>query len=203
MPAARIEFMLEDAAPIAAVTTAGLADGWRAICRSSMSMTRALVAQPGTALPAPAADDIAYIIYTSGTTGVPKGVAITHHNVIQLLEIPGRRYGAGGAGVVAVAFVGFRRLGVGDLGCAAAWWAAGGGAGVGGPVTRRFPRFAGRRTGQCVESDPVGVLCVADRGRAGRNWDSSSSCRRWCSPARRWSLSVLGLGWTTIRDCRG
>ena len=29
--------------------------------------------QPGTALPAPAPDDLAYLIYTSGTTGVPEG----------------------------------------------------------------------------------------------------------------------------------
>ncbi|WP_373169709.1 AMP-binding protein, partial [Mycobacterium marinum] len=34
---------------------------------------------------APAADDIAYLIYTSGTTGTPKGVAITHRNVTQLV----------------------------------------------------------------------------------------------------------------------
>ena len=37
-------------------------------------------------MPAPAPDDIAHLIYTSGTTGVPKGVAISHHNVTQLLD---------------------------------------------------------------------------------------------------------------------
>ena len=41
--------------------------------------------QPDTALPVPSPDDIAYLIYTSGTTGIPKGVAITHRNVTQLL----------------------------------------------------------------------------------------------------------------------
>ena len=42
-------------------------------------------AQPSTALPAPSGDDIAYLIYTSGTTGTPKGVAVTHQSVTQLL----------------------------------------------------------------------------------------------------------------------
>src|SRR4029079_442984 len=46
----------------------------------------AVESKPSTALPAPSPDDVAYLIYTSGTTGVPKGVAITHHNVTQLLE---------------------------------------------------------------------------------------------------------------------
>ena len=40
---------------------------------------------PAQRQPAPGSDGIAYIIYTSGTTGVPKGVAVTHHNVTRLL----------------------------------------------------------------------------------------------------------------------
>ena len=34
----------------------------------------------------PAPDDLAHIIYTSGTTGVPKGVAVTQYNVVQLFD---------------------------------------------------------------------------------------------------------------------
>ena len=85
-PAARIEFMVSDGAPIAVLTTAALADRLDGSGLAVIDINDAPVAtQPGTALPAPAPDDIAYIIYTSGTTGVPKGVAITHHNVTQLL----------------------------------------------------------------------------------------------------------------------
>ena len=87
VPAARIEFMLDDAAPIAAITTAEL--------RSRLDGCDLVVvdvddprigAQPSTGLPAPAAEDVAYLIYTSGTTGVPKGVAISHRNVTQLMK---------------------------------------------------------------------------------------------------------------------
>ena len=48
LPAARIEFMLADAAPIAAITTAGLADAAGRVrrCWSSMSTTPLLTANP-------------------------------------------------------------------------------------------------------------------------------------------------------------
>ncbi|WP_142245578.1 non-ribosomal peptide synthetase, partial [Mycobacterium sp. IS-836] len=87
LPAARIEFMLADATPIAAITVAGLRarlDG------SGLPVVEiddpAVAGQPRTALPAPAGDDIAYLIYTSGTTGVPKGVAVSHQSVTQLVQ---------------------------------------------------------------------------------------------------------------------
>ncbi|UXA04257.1 amino acid adenylation domain-containing protein [Mycobacterium sp. SMC-2] len=87
VPAARIEFVLADAAPIAAVTTAEVRsrlDG------SNLEIIDfddpAVASQSGGGLPAPGADNVAYIIYTSGTTGTPKGVAVPHRNVTQLLE---------------------------------------------------------------------------------------------------------------------
>ncbi|MCV7239900.1 amino acid adenylation domain-containing protein [Mycolicibacterium celeriflavum] len=86
LPSARIEFMVADAAPMAAVTTAALRGRLRGCDVHIVDVDDPGVeAQADTALPAPAAQDLAYVIYTSGTTGVPKGVAVTHHNVTQLL----------------------------------------------------------------------------------------------------------------------
>ena len=79
--------MVNDAAPIAVITTAGLAERLHGCDVAVFDVDDPAVdTQPDTALPAPAPDDVAYLIYTSGTTGVPKGVAIAHHNVTQLLE---------------------------------------------------------------------------------------------------------------------
>ena len=109
LPAARVGFLLADAAPIAVITTAGLAgrlDGHGLLVIDVDDP--AVDSQPTSALPTPAPEDIAYLIYTSGTTGVPKGVAITHHNVTQLLDgtrrVPGAAAGTR-TGVVAVSFV--------------------------------------------------------------------------------------------------
>ena len=128
LPAARIGFMVDDAAPLAAVTTAGLADRLDGCDLTVIDVEDPRIdTQPSTALPAPAPDDLAHLIYTSGTTGVPKGVAVTHRNVTRLFD--GLDAGvelSAGAGVDAVPFLCLRLLGVGDLGCAAAsvggWW---------------------------------------------------------------------------------
>ncbi|MFA5707932.1 amino acid adenylation domain-containing protein [Mycolicibacterium sp.] len=88
-PDTRVEFMLGDATPKAAITTAEMRPRLLTAELPEMVVVElgdpSIDAQPDTALPMPAADDIAYIIYTSGTTGTPKGVAVTHRNVTQLL----------------------------------------------------------------------------------------------------------------------
>ena len=128
LPAARIGFMLADAAPIAVLTTTDLAgrlDGCDLLVIDIDDP--AVDTQPGTALPAPAPEDIAYLIYTSGTTGVPKGVAVTPPQRDPAAGVTGRWLGSvAGTGVDAMPFLCVRLLGVGDLRCAAAvvggWW---------------------------------------------------------------------------------
>ncbi|EUA24829.1 AMP-binding enzyme family protein [Mycobacterium xenopi 3993] len=86
LPAARVGFILDDVAPMVAVTTAELCARFegRRVVVIDIDDPR-IQTQPGTALPGPAPEDIAYLIYTSGTTGVPKAVAASHHNVTQLM----------------------------------------------------------------------------------------------------------------------
>ncbi|BBZ13666.1 amino acid adenylation domain-containing protein [Mycobacterium branderi] len=85
-PGARLEFLLADAAPVAVITTSELADRFDGHKLAVIDVRDpAVQSQPNTALPAPDPEDIAYLIYTSGTTGTPKGVAVTHRNITQLL----------------------------------------------------------------------------------------------------------------------
>jgi amino acid adenylation domain-containing protein/non-ribosomal peptide synthase protein (TIGR01720 family) len=96
-PPERIAFMLDDAQPIALVTLArlqvGRLAGWDAqTCQPANLRTcnldtdwPAIAQQPATD-PAPSAtpENAAYVIYTSGSTGQPKGVLVTHANVMRL-----------------------------------------------------------------------------------------------------------------------
>ncbi|WP_261861538.1 AMP-binding protein, partial [Mycobacterium montefiorense] len=89
VPDTRLEFVLTDAAPVAAITTTGLAERLTGLAGRDLWVIDvedpAITTQPTTAVTAPDPDDIAYIIYTSGTTGVPKGVGIAHRNVTDLI----------------------------------------------------------------------------------------------------------------------
>ncbi|WP_372507766.1 amino acid adenylation domain-containing protein [Mycobacterium barrassiae] len=95
LPDARIEFLLADAAPIIVVTTDELRSRLGGFAGTVVDVADPPVVDAQVAVRAPATMDIAYVVYTSGTTGMPKGVAVSHHNVTQLMEPLHAGVGAG------------------------------------------------------------------------------------------------------------
>ncbi|WP_083741332.1 non-ribosomal peptide synthetase [Mycobacterium sp. MS1601] len=85
VPAARRDFVLGDAAPVVVVTTAELRPTLTGIVAEVVDVDDVDDAS-GVVVCGPCPEDTAYVIYTSGTTGTPKGVAVPHRNVIQLLN---------------------------------------------------------------------------------------------------------------------
>ncbi|MDA4088503.1 thioester reductase, partial [Mycolicibacterium hassiacum DSM 44199] len=87
VPDERLRFVVGDAAPLVVLTTGDLVGRFDGLGVVVVDVGDGRVAaEPVTGLGFPCPDDVAYVIYTSGTTGTPKGVAVTHLNVTQLLS---------------------------------------------------------------------------------------------------------------------
>ncbi|SDT70192.1 non-ribosomal peptide synthetase [Actinoplanes derwentensis] len=88
-PAERLSFMLDDTAAPIVVTDSALADrlsgGERSLVRLDTDRDAVAAHSPVNPGPGAGATDLAYVLYTSGSTGMPKGVRITHRNLVNLL----------------------------------------------------------------------------------------------------------------------
>ena len=89
-PQARFEFMLQDAQARLLLTEKSLApaifaNGAELICVDQI--VKELASESETDLePNTTSNNLAYVMYTSGSTGQPKGVAVTHRNVVRLVK---------------------------------------------------------------------------------------------------------------------
>ena len=93
-PAERLAFMLEDTGAPLVVTTSALAAHVETPVVLLDADRDALDASAGADLGrAVSPDDLAYVIYTSGSTGAPKGVAVTHGSLVNLVAWHVATYG--------------------------------------------------------------------------------------------------------------
>lgn len=87
-PPGRVEFLLTDSGARVLVTDSppDFAFAGTVLDPAATVPDPAAVPQDAAAPDQPAEDAVAYLCYTSGTTGRPKGVRITHRNVVRLVR---------------------------------------------------------------------------------------------------------------------
>jgi amino acid adenylation domain-containing protein len=84
-PAERREFILNDAQAPALITRSGVISKTRYVIDLEASAT-IIAREPAACAPLHLnRSDLAYIVYTSGSTGQPKGVEVTHGNLLNLI----------------------------------------------------------------------------------------------------------------------
>ncbi|MEU6876456.1 amino acid adenylation domain-containing protein [Streptomyces sp. NPDC046751] len=96
-PAERIAFMLTDSGAGVVIGRRDAAEGLaedlgpdRVVWLDDPCLHGELALLPGTAPEAPIVpDSLAYVIYTSGSTGLPKGVAVSHGSLVNLVSVFG------------------------------------------------------------------------------------------------------------------
>ncbi|MEV6150024.1 non-ribosomal peptide synthase/polyketide synthase [Nonomuraea sp. NPDC052129] len=98
-PAGRLSHILADSAPVCLITDSATLDSLPPVTVPVMLLDdpHVLAGHPAAPPPRvpPAADNAAYVIYTSGSTGLPKGVAVTHRNVLSLFAAAGELFDFG------------------------------------------------------------------------------------------------------------
>ncbi len=89
LPAARLQFMIEDAGLQSMVSTSKLAqsvltDQHNVICLDALALES--LPDDNMEIDGLTSSNLAYVIYTSGSTGKPKGVMVEHRNVTRLFQ---------------------------------------------------------------------------------------------------------------------
>jgi amino acid adenylation domain-containing protein len=90
-PPERLAFMMADAQIGSLVTHTNLLarlpeSNSSLVCLDIFDWSTPATENPALSLPALHPDNLAYIMYTSGSTGQPKGVAVTHRNIVRLVQ---------------------------------------------------------------------------------------------------------------------